>query len=473
MQPHVLEEPRWASLQEVLRMAAPIALGSFSVVMMMMTDTYFVSKLGEAPLAAVSASGVWSYTVMSFFIGVVSCVATFVSQSLGRQQFFDCARYTWQGIYIAVASVAVAALLWPVSPYLFGAMGHTPEVTAQEDLYFRIRLFGFVPFVWLVAVSCFFQAVNRPNIPTYVSLAAVLLNGVLDYGLVLGNLGMPALGIGGAAWATVFSLTFQVVVLMAIFLGREFDSDYKTRSAFRIDASKMRELLRIGTHAGVMSVLDVTVWAVFIGVVVGSFGATAMAANSVALNIMHVSLLPALALNMAIAAIVGQWIGKGEPDKAAARTYTAIKLAACYMTVSGVFFAVFARQVIWVFSQDEAVLALGQRLLIIAAVFQAFDAINIVLLGALRGAGDTRWTAWMISGWAYGVFLPCALFMAFVLDLGAMGAWLGATVYIITLSGFMLSRFRGGRWKAIDIFAGRKPGEAPAAEPAPVTVQGQ
>jgi len=98
------------------------------------------------------------------------------------------------------------------------------------------------------------------------------------------------------------------------------------------------------------------------------------------------------------------------------------------------------------------VLALGHKLLILAAVFQAFDAINIVTLGALRGAGDTRWVFYLTLTFAYAFFLPLALILAFPVHWGAVGAWVGATAYIIGLSGLLFRRFRGGRWREMDIF---------------------
>ncbi len=132
---------------------------------------------------------------------------------------------------------------------------------------------------------------------------------------------------------------------------------------------------------------------------------------------MMLSFLPALAMNQGIAPIVGQWIGKGSPERAKARTYTALRLTIGYMSVMGLFFG-FAggRLIALVFNPDPEVIRLGHRFLVLAAIFQTFDAVNIVCAGALRGAGDTRWMMWMTLVFAWVFFLPLAFFF---------GVWTG------------------------------------------------
>ena len=224
------------------------------------------------------------------------------------------------------------------------------------------------------------------------------------------------------------------------------------------DLSRIKPLddtaeLRIGWPNGVAFLLDVAVWGVFTSVIVGRLGTTQLAAHNVAGNFIHIAFMPAVGLNHAVAAIVGRWIGRGDVATAKARTYTAMKLAVGYMVVVGVGLAVFGRPLIRLcFSKDLDVIRLGHRLLILAATFQAFDAINIITMGALRGAGDTRWMAVVMFLAACLVFLPLAIVLGWVAHWGAVGAWVGATVYIVGLSGVLFARFQGERWKQICIF---------------------
>lgn len=454
MGPTHTEEPRWAGVREVMGMSGPIILGSVSYTIMQFVDTIMVAKLGTDTLAAAGSAGVWSYTMGCLIFGVVGCVSTFAAQSLGRGEQHNCARYAWQGIYIAMLAGGVALVLWPLSGVLFRSMGHSPEVTRLELIYFRIRLLSYIPMAWVTALAAFFQAVNKPRVPMRVAILANVLNVELNYVLIFGKLGFPAWGIGGAAAATVIAMFVQAISLQWIFLSKPVNAQFKSRSGFGVDLVRIRELLRIGLPSGLSMFLDVANWGVFTSFMVGGFGAAALAAHNAAIQFMHVAFMPALGLNQGIAAIVGQYIGRGDIARAKARTYTAMRIAITYMVLVGLVFAVFGRTLIHTFfSKEPDVIALGGILLILAAIFQGFDAINIVCFGALRGAGDTRWMLYITFIAAYFVFLPLAAMLAWPLDLGAVGAWIGATVYIIGLSGALFRRFHGERWRAISIFS--------------------
>lgn len=288
------------------------------------------------------------------------------------------------------------------------------------------------------------------------AIEANTLNVVLNYVLIFGKLGFPAWGIAGAAAATVISMTVQAALLQWIFLSKPLDAQFGTRRAFAIDFVRIRELLRIGLPAGLTLLIDVANWSIFTSHVVGRFGATALAAHNASIQFMHVAFMPALGLNQGIAAIVGQHMGRGDIPRAKARTYTAMRIAIGYMVLVGLVFGLFGGGLIRTcFSKEPEVVALGHVLLVLAAVFQGFDAINIVCYGALRGAGDTRWMLYATFVAAYCVFLPLAGLLAWRLGLGAIGAWIGAAIYIVGLSGVVFRRFHGERWRHIRIFSGR------------------
>ncbi len=450
----IRDEPRWAGLSEVLRMTIPLSLAAMSFAIMRFVDTAMVSRLpGDAPLAAVGTAGLATFTLATFFLGLVGCVGTFVSQSFGRGEHEDCARYTWQGIYLAVATGAAVLVLWPLAGPMFRLMPHSDEVTRLELIYFRVRLFGFVFISWQAGLVGFFNGVNRSRVPLYAALCSNAVNAVLDYLLIFGHFGFPRWEIGGAAVATVIAQGVHVAVMQAVFLSKGCHEQFASRSTYAIDWVKLRELVRIGWPGGLSFFLDMANWSLFTMVIVGYFGDVALAAHNAAIQFAHLSFLPALGLNQAIAAIVGQWVGRKDVPRAKARTYTAMRLAVAYMTVVGITLAVFGKPLIrMAFSQNPEVIQLGGILLILCAAFQGFDAVNIVLFGALRGVGDTHWMMRMTVRAGYLFFLPLALVLAFVVGWGAIGAWIGATAYIILLSGVVFRRFHGEGWRSVRIF---------------------
>ncbi|MBI2422989.1 MAG: MATE family efflux transporter [Candidatus Hydrogenedentes bacterium] len=462
-----IDEPRGTGVREVLAMSGPIILGSVSYTAMEFSDRFMVSYLGTESLAAVGSASIWSWTLGVLIIGICGCVSTFVSQCYGKEQFDRCASYAWQGIYMSFLALALAVVLWPLSSLLFGLMGHTDEVRQLEISYFHMRLFGYLPLAAASALAPFFQAVNRPAIPMNVAIIVNAMNVVLNLFLIFGTerlgipvyylgdlaLYVPQFGIAGAAIATSVSQLFQFLILFAVFLRPSFNAAFQTRAHWAFHPVRCRELIRIGIPAGLSMFVDVATWGIFISFVVGRFGAASLAANNIALSFMMVSFMPVVGLNQGIAPIVGQWIGRRDIPRAKARTYTAIKMAMAYMISMGLFMAVFGRYLMPFFSADPDVLRLGGQLLILAAIFQCFDAICIVCQGALRGAGDTRWLMFTTLVAAYCFFLPIASVMAFVLNGQALGAWIGAAIYIIALSGIMFARFQGERWRNINIFS--------------------
>lgn len=468
--PSVTQSPseRWDGLREVLNMAWPIMLGAVSFTIMDFTDKVFVSRLGVDNLAAVGSAGIWVYTLGVFFLGIAGCVSTFSSQSLGRGNKDHCARYGWHGVYVAIVAGAAALAFWPFAPVLFGSMRHSPEVTRLEILYFQIRILGFGFVAWEAALSAFFQSVSRPRIPMYCAMTANVTNIVLDWLLIFPHGPFPGLGIAGAAIATVISIMLQAALLHGIFLSAPFDREYHTRSAWRFNWTKLKDLVNIGWPAGVSSFLDVAAWSVFTSYLVGRFGTLQLAAHTAAINYMHLTFIPAIGLSYAITPIVGQWLGRGDVETAKARTYTTIKVGMTYMLTVAVTLAVLGPWLMRVFSDLPEVISLGHTLLILAAVFAGFDAVTIVLVGALRGAGDTRWIMMALAVGSYAVCLPLAWLFSRPLDLGATGAWIGATIYIIALSGAFLGRFRGEAWRHIKIFSEDR--ETVAANAAPGAV---
>lgn len=451
------EEPRGEGVREISQLAAPIILGMMSWTLMQFVDNLMVARVSKEALAAVGSAGIWSYLLAGMFIGTCSCVATFVAQSIGRGRPEETAQYAWHGVYFALLGGVAALALWPLAPGLFGMMGHSEEVTRLETVYFQIRLVGFVFLAWAAGLTAFFQAIHRPLLPSLVAIGCNLLNAVLDYVLIFGfePLGIPRLEVVGAAWATVIATVMNALVLHAVFVSGPFHREYATRAwtAARFQWQKLRELVRVGMPAGIAMTLDIAIWGIFISIIVGRFGDEVLAAQTAVITMMHVSFMPAVGLNHALTAIVGKYIGQHDIPRAKARAYTATRMAAVYMIGMGIVFAVFGGWILeHLFDAGPDVVRIGRVLFLLAAFFQGFDAINIVISGALRGAGDTRFMAVVMFIAAYLVFLPLAAVFAFTLEGGAIGAWIAAAIYIVGLSGVLLYRFASEAWRGIRIF---------------------
>lgn len=449
-------EPAGTGVREILRISGPIVLGMLSYTVMGFMDRVMIGWLrSEDALAAVGSADIAAYTLSTLAMGFTSMTTAFVAQCYGQGNRLGCTRYTWQGIHLSLMAVVLAAMLYPCTAPLFDSMGHSPAVAALEKDYFRIRLYGYYFVSLIAALSGFFQGIGRPAVTMYAALLGNAVNLILNYLLIFGKCGFPVMGIRGAAFATVTATAVQALFLMAIFLSRSARTAYGTHRSWKLNLPMCREIIRVGAPAALAMFLDVANWWIWISYIIGRFGPVQMAANTIAVSFNSITFMPVIGIHQGIAAIVGQWIGRGNRYLARSRAWTAVRLSVAYMVIMGILIAAFGGVLTWLlFRPDNAeVVRLAHRLLILAAFFQAFDAINITLSGALRGAGDTRWIMWTTALLAYGFGLPLSAGLSIGLGLETFGAWIGATIFIMTLSAAIILRFHGGRWEKINLFS--------------------
>jgi MATE family multidrug resistance protein len=453
---------RETSLQYMLRLAAPMVVTNISFTMMQFVDRLMVSRLGTEALAAVLPAGMVSFLPCSFAIGVYTSVNAFVSQSLGRGRLKDCAAYCWQGIRMGVVYfVAVIAILWPAAPYIFRAMGHDSAVARMEVTYLRIILYSHLFMMLIWCVSQFFMGVHRPAITMYASLVAQVVNVFANYVLIFGKLGLPAMGIAGAAWGTFAGVTVGAGIVAWAFLTGAVNRRFGSRAAAGLDFGKMLQILRVGLPAGASMFIGVALWGVFLFSLVGLFGKESLAASSAVFSYINISIMPVVGISTALTAAVGKSIGSGRPDLVSQQTNVCLRAAVGYMGLAGVCFYVFRDQLMRFWSSDRGVIAAGTGILICAAVFQIFDAAVIIYTGALRGAGDTVWLLLVQAVGSVALLGAGGLLLVKLAPgLNSLGPWIACTGNVIMVGLANHWRFRSNRWAKIDIFK-RQPGPIP------------
>jgi multidrug resistance protein, MATE family len=209
-------------------------------------------------------------------------------------------------------------------------------------------------------------------------------------------------------------------------------------------------LLKVGIPSGVQIVADVLAWSAFQMWVMSAFHTEAMAANIFVFRYMSVSFMPAYGLSIAVTALVGRYIGRGRPDIAMQRADLGFVVAACYMVACGLLFFFGRSTLMGLFTADPQVLRIGQVLLVVAALYQLFDAMYIVYNGALRGAGDTLVPAIMTATMCWLITVFGGYFVARTWPkIGPVGPWVAAALYGVILGVFLLVRFRRGKWRSI------------------------
>ncbi|MFH1731607.1 MAG: MATE family efflux transporter [Planctomycetota bacterium] len=447
----------WRELGEVLWLSFPIIVTMFSYTLMSAIDVVMVGHHSAAELAAVGPAASAFFLIASLMMGTLSITNTFVAQSVGRGEKHAAPRYVWQAVHLTAIWGAIAWSLSPLAPKLFAWAGHETHIQIYEVSYFEYMLLRIPALGFWMALSGFYQATKRPVIPMIVGLVGNVFNLALNYALIFGEWGFPEMGITGAAVATVVATYFQAALMFVMFLGPRTHGEYGSRNDIGVELVKLWRMIRVGLPSGLSWSLENACWTLFLLKVVGSLGAAALAANNATMQIIHLSFMPVIGLNIGVQAIVGQHIGMGDHAGATRRVHRAMGLAFAFMVTMGLMFVVFRRGLIGLFCPGEAaagIVAMGSTMLIFAAIFQAFDSVAIICYGALKGAGDTVFPMCTSVACGWFVFLPLAYGLTHTLKLGVAGAWLGVTVYVALLAGINFWRFSSGAWRKIDLFKG-------------------
>ena len=441
---------RAGSVREVAQLAFPIVLTQMSQTVMHVVDSIFVGQLGAAQLGALGFAGIWLWTVFSLFNGCATGVQTFVSQTHGAGRDAECGRWAWQGFYAVVPLTALALFGFAaVAEPLFARLG-TSEALREHALdYVRMRPIGFTGFALWIVLAAFFRGLGDTRTPLVATLIANAVNIVLDYGLVLGRLGLPAWGIAGAGVATSIAEWVGALVMLLAFARPSLRRAYGTRPVAP-DGAEIRRFLRTGAPIGGQWVLDMSAFALFT-TLVARMGDASMAATQAMISLLSLSFMQAIGIGLATTTLVGRYKGAGSLDAALRSLVSALKLAVALALAVAALFLLAPEALIGLYTDDAEVLRLARPLLALGAAFQLFDALQIVLSGALRGAGDTRWPFVAQTLLAWALRLPLVWLFAFVWEAGVVGAWYAEFVFILVLALALGWRFRTGAWKEVAI----------------------
>lgn len=446
-------EPTWRQdLRLLLVMAAPNVATMMAESLLNMADFWIASQLGAVAQAAVLSAILVFMSIFGLLMGTMACVSTMVSQSFGAAKPRDCSAYAWQGVWFSLLYGVAALALWPAMPALYRLIGHAPDVQALEVSYTRIRLLVLGVAGMNMALAEYFNGIQRPRVNTASVVGANVVNVVISYGLTFGTFGLPRLGFVGIAVGTLIATLVRLGWLLTALCTGQSQREFHARQTWAPRLQKMGRLLHVGWPAGVEFVLSITAWTAFLAWIVGKYGTTHLAASNTCARITELSFMPALGIGFAICAVVGQSVGAGKPAQARRRACMGAVLNVAYMGVMAVIFVIFSRPLIGLFTQDEAVITIGAGVLVLASLYQMFDAVALSYSFALRGAGDTLFPAFVCSVLSWAILVGGGAAVAhYYPQLGIRAPWAFAALYIVIIGLILWGRWRIGRWERLDV----------------------
>lgn len=423
-------------------LAWPLVLANLAWIAMGIVDTMMVGRVSAEAIGAVSLGGVIFSVTAIFGSGVMLGMDALVPQAFGSGDITGCHRWLWNSLYLGLPlSVLLMVAMWISIPPL-GAVGINPNVLKLAVPYLEVLAWSVLPVVLYAAFRGYLLGMNLVKPVMFAMVSANLVNAAGNWVLIFGHLGAPAMGVVGAGWSTFFA-RFYMAVMLAGFIW--YQDRRRRRGLFRVsllpDFARILELLTLGFPAALQILVEIGVFAVATALI-GKLDAVSLAAHQIALNTATVTYMVPLGVGEAAAVRVGQALGRNDPLAARKSGWAAVAMGACFMACAGVVLLLAPRLISRIYTPDKAVVAAGASLLIVVAFFELFDGLQAVVMGALRGAGDTRTPLYchLVAYWTIG--LPLGYYLCFRRGWGAQGLWVGLAFALILIGSVLLMVWR-------------------------------
>ncbi len=423
----------------MLSLAFPVVIAEVGWMAMQIVDIGMVGRLGPEAIGAVGVGSALFLALSVFAMGLLLGLDTLISQAYGAHQPQECAVWLRHGLLLAATLTVPLTLAARLVASSLQVWGLTPTVFELTTGYFGVLTWSMLPLLLYFALRRYLQAMNCARPVMLTLLSANLINAGANWLLVFGNWGLPRLGVEGAAWATCISRAYMFAMLAAVTWrvyrrsvsdGSAEDQVSPQRPTRRFEVARMRQLVTLGGPAAGQLILEIGVFAAATALA-GRLAPQQLAAHQIVLNLAGLTFMVPLGVSAAGAVRVGQAVGRADTDGARLSGWVAIGLGALFMGVAAVLFVAVPRWILSVFTSDLGVIDVGVLLLLVAAVFQLFDGLQVVATGALRGLGDTRtpMLSNLLGHWVVG--LPVGYALCFWWGWGVLGLWVGLSLGLI------------------------------------------
>ncbi len=449
-------------LAVLLQLAWPIVLSRSTQAVMGFFDALMTAPLGQSALAASTTGAINVFALAILPTGVVFMVQSFAAQLSGAGDLVGARRYGWYGLILSGAAGLLALAGLPLVGPVLGLFEYEPAVHDLMTVYLVIRLTSIGAMLGMEAIGNWFGGHGNTRQQMVASVLAMVVDIALNWILIYGLLGFPAMGVAGAALGSSIASFVGLGYLLVVFVRRSgvpHPAQPPAPGAARLRWAEMVRMVRFGVPNGLNWFLEFAAFVLFINVVMADLGTTSLAAFMVVLNINSVSFMPAFGLSSAGAILVGQAIGAGRIDEVPGILRVTAMTAAAWQGTVGLVYLLFPVALMSWFAppgESASLLAIGATLLAISAAWQLFDAVGITVGEALRAAGDTTWCLYARVLLAWLVFTPASLVVVMVMGGGYVEAILCVAGYIALLAGLLVWRFRSGKWRDIDLTGARE-----------------
>ena len=443
--------------RKVLRISLPLVISMSSTMIMEFTDRVFLANYSLDAIAAALPAGITAFLLISFFLGTAQYLNVFVAQYSGSGRPQRVGAVLWQGIYFSVLSgVALAGLSFLAEP-LFRLGGHPIEVQVLEAVYFKVLCRGSGILIVGTALSCFFSGRGQTRLVMIITMIGTLFNIPLDYALINGIWIFPEWGIRGAAIATVMSWSLVTLIFALLVFTRENDRAFNVLTQRTVEADLFGRLMRYGIPSAIQFSLDIFAFTFFI-FMVGRIGKIQLAATNMVFSINSLAFMPMMGFSLGTSMLVGQALGRNRVNDAVAVTKATIHIVLGYIFILLILFLFLPQPLLELFRPRHLapenfapIVSIGIILLRFVAAYIFFDALYMVCIGVLKGAGDTRFIMCSIGALSLAIMILPVYIGVEVFGAGLYYAWSCATAFVFFLFTVSFWRYRQGHWKNVRV----------------------
>lgn len=429
----------------VAKLTAPLAMTQLAFMAMVSTDILMTGWLGSRQLAAGTLAGHYFWLLEFFGIGLLSSVTPIIAHQLGSGNSGSVRRTVRQGFWAAALIVFPCILVAWWSGSIFVLLGQDHELAAAGQTYIRAMLFGLLPGFLHVVLGETLAAHERPRADLVIAIVAIGVNAILNYALMFGNFGLPALGLLGAGISTSIVATMMFV---SMFIFVSLDKDMREYHLFenfwRSDCSQLLEIFKIGLPIALTEVSEIATLFVA-ALLMGLISVDALAAYGIAIQCVGLFLMIPIGFMQAASIRVGHAIGANDPSRARLSSYVALSLNFAYLTIPVTLMLFFGDEIVAIFldvtdPQNTASATIAASIIALSSLLLFADSMHFVARGALMGLKDTK-VPMFIAFAGYGASIPAAWYFAIFLELGPSAVLLSLGIPLLVLAGMLVWRF--------------------------------
>ncbi|HET9766334.1 MAG TPA: MATE family efflux transporter, partial [Thermoanaerobaculia bacterium] len=428
-------------LRRLLALAVPSTIAQFGAMLLMVVDVLMLGRVSVEALDSASLGRVWALGTMVAAMGLVFGIDPVATQAWGSGNRRRYEGALGSGIAVALLTSVPIGALWLLTGPSLRLLGQEPELTGGATQFVLAQLPGLPFLLVFIAAKQYLQAQGSVLPAMWVTLVGNALNVGLNWLLIFGRGGLPALGVFGSGIATSITHAFLAAALLLWMRWRGEPGDW--RGAWQ-RGRRRRELAEVvGYGWPVATQLLLEVWTFQVATLLaGRLGAVALAAHTAAISLASVTFTVPFGVSLAAVVRVGNLMGARARRDAQRAAWVALGAGAGVMSVSALGFWVGRYELPKLFSAEPAVIAAAAAILPIAAAFQVFDGLQVVGCGVLRGMGQTRPAALFNVVGYYGLALPLAWWLGFRMRLGLSGIWWGLALGLASVAVLLLVYIR-------------------------------